>query len=315
MDNVHVETLREPFQAWLHRLPGYEEARIGDIAPVEGGASNLTYRVALEGGPAEAICLRVQRKEGIFQPYNVVREAEVLRRLAASPIPVPAVLGIEWDNEVLGARFIVLEWVNAPHMGEAGAEADFGAFTRMVAAIHGLDYRAYGLEFLGVPLDHINAILSELAPIARRMRAFELDDDPLLKRALAALQSRRPGAGRITLCQGDINVFNYLFRNREVVAVVDWEQAHIGDPRSDIGQLLALSNLKGAPFQDVRAMPFLQAYEAAAVVTLEDMEYFRALWFFQLTVIHHAWVRLNGSLPWFSLLDVTGFLEQSLDRF
>ena len=34
-----------------------------------------------------------------------------------------------------------------------------------------------------------------------------------------------PGDGRLALCQGDINVFNYLFRDREVVGVVDWEQA------------------------------------------------------------------------------------------
>ncbi|MDZ7728930.1 MAG: phosphotransferase family protein [Dehalococcoidia bacterium] len=283
------------------------------MQPVEGGASNLTYRVDLEGAPLGGVALRMQRREGIFQPYNVVREAELLRRLQSSPIPVPQVLHAEWDPEVLGARFIVLEWIDAPHMGEAGPEASFDAFTRMVAAIHALDWDALGLRFLGVPTDPGNAILSELGPFAKRMKAFECQDDPLLRRALGALQRQRPVEGQLALCQGDINVFNYLFRGGEVVGVVDWEEGRIGDPRSDVGHLIALAHLKGAPFGDVRDMPFLQAYEAASGRRLENMEYFRALWFFKLAVIYYGWVRFSGgSTPWYSWDEVSSLLEQSL---
>lgn len=309
-----VEELRTKFEEWLRRVPGFEEARVAGIVPVEGGVSNLTYRVRLEGAPRPAVALRLQRREGIFQPYNVVREAEVLRRLQMSPVPVPEVIGIEWDTEALGARFIVLEWIDAPHMGEAGPEADFGAFTRMVAQIHALDWREYGLDFLGVPLNIENAVLGEVAAVARRMKAFECDDDPLLRRALSLLQTKRPTEGTLSLCHGDINVFNYLFRGGEVVGVVDWEQARISDPRSDVGQLLALSHLKGAPFGPAGDMPFVQAYQEAAARALDSMEYFRAFWLFQLTVIYHGFVRLSGTEPWFTLPDLTRLLEASLDE-
>lgn len=313
MDNSRVTDAPAAFADWIKKLPGFEDATVRTMRPVDGGASNLTYRVELDGSPMAAVALRMQRREGIFQPYNVVREAELLRQLEHTAIPVPRVLHTEWDTEVLGARFIVLEWIDAPHMGDAGPEANFEAFTRMVAAVHALDWRALGLEFLGVPTDAGNAILSELAPVAKRMRAFECENDPLLRHALALLQRVRPVDGDSVLCQGDINVFNYLFRQQQVVGVVDWEQAHIGDARSDVGQLLALSHLKGAPLGDVRDMPFLHAYEAAAGRELANMEYFRALWFFKLAVIYHGWVRFSGGEgPWYSWDDVSTLLEQSL---
>jgi aminoglycoside phosphotransferase (APT) family kinase protein len=311
-NNGPMEDLRTGLETWLHRLPAYVDAKVTGLAPVDGGVSNLTYRATLQDAPLAAVALRMQRKEGIFQPYNVIREAEVLARLATSPIPVPHVLGGEWDPEILGARFIVLEWIDAPHMGEAGPDADFGAFTRMVAAIHQLDWQALRFEFLGVPTSPENAVLGEVAAVARRMKAFGCDTDPLLRTALSTLQARRPTEGRLALCQGDINVFNYLFRSGEVVGVVDWEQARISDPRSDVGQLLALSNLKGAPFGPVEDMPFLQAYQSASGQQLSEMAYFRAFWFFQLTVIYHGFVRLNGTEPWFTLPDLTTMLEHSL---
>ncbi len=312
VDNGRVNPQTETVQNWLRQLQGFEEAKISSLVPVSGGASNLTYCVRLDGAPYAAVALRIQRKEGIFQPYSIVRETQVLRKLEASTLPVPKVLGVEWDREILGDKFAVLEWIDAPHMGEAGADASFDAFTRAVVQVHQLDWQALGLDLLGVPLNYENAVLGEIAPVAKRMRAWEIEKDPLLKRAVSLLQSRRPTEGEIAFCHGDINVFNYLFRGGEVVGIVDWEQARLGDPRSDVGQLLALSILKGAPFGDVNAMPFLLAYEAAAGRKLEYMEYFRAFWAFQLTVIYHGWVKFNGTDPWFSLPQVSELLESAL---
>src|SRR5438477_339206 len=83
----------------------------------------------------------------------------------------------------------------------------------------------------------------------------------LLNRALTALRASTPSGGRLALCHGDPNPFNYLFRGQHLVAVVDWEQALISDPRSDIGQLAALSHLKGAaPYGPPSENVFVQLY-------------------------------------------------------
>ncbi len=300
------------FEPWLNRLPGFEDARVGSITAVEGGASNITCRVEVLSGTARRVCLRLQRERGIFEPYDVIREGRVLAALAGTTVPVPRVLGMEPDARVLGAPFIVLEWVEAPHMGMA-PDADFDAFTRMVARIHAVDWRAAGLECLGVPGSVREALAGELATVERRMAAFGCRGEPLLRAALERLRATIPAEGRLALCQGDINVFNYLFRGGEVVAVVDWEQARISDPRMDVGQLLALSHLKGAPFLPAEAMPFAVRYRAAAGMEPGDLRWARAAWLWQLGVIHFGWRRFgNGSAPWYSLEQVGELLEMAL---
>ena len=304
------------FQSWLRTLDGYGEAEALALHPVEGGASNVILRATLANAPLPAVLLRLQRERGIFEPYDVVREAAVLRRLAPSPVPVPAVVGEERDASVLGAPFIVLEWVDAPHMGVAGPEASFGAYAAMVVRIHALDWRALGLdEVLAVPASAAAATRAELEVVAERMARFPGADAPILRRALAVLRKRVPGGAPIGFCQGDINVFNYLFRRGEVAAVVDWEQARLGDVRNDVAQVLALGHLKGAPFGPVRDQFFQQAYEAArGEGELAGMEFFRARWLFELGVIYHGWRAFNDDLPWYSWNHLQELLELALEE-
>ena len=97
-----------------------------------------------------------------------------------------------------------------------------------------------------------------------------------------------------------------------MVGVVDWEQALISDPRSDVGQLVALSHLRGAtPYGPPRENPFVQLYEASTGETLEGMELFRARWLFQLGVVYHGW-KTYGTEPWFSWAQVEDLLPRSL---
>ena len=105
------------------------------------------------------------------------------------------------------------------------------------------------------------------------MSAFGCADEPLLNRALTALLASTPSGGRLALCHGDPNPFNYLFQGQQLVGVVDWEQALISDPRSDIGQLVSLSHLRGAaPYGSPSENPFVQLYEASTGERLEIRE-------------------------------------------
>ncbi|MCC6382009.1 MAG: phosphotransferase family protein [Dehalococcoidia bacterium] len=302
----------ETLERWLRARAGWESARVVTLAPVTGGASNLTCRVDLAAGPMPAVALRLQRDRGIFEPYDVLREGEVLRRLRAAGLPVPAVLFSEGDAAALGAPFLVLAWIDAPHMGEAGAEASFAAYTRAVVAVHALEWRAAGLAFLGVPESARAALQAELALIGRRAAAFGAADDVLLARAAARLAETVPADGRISLCQGDVNAFNYLFRRGEVIGIVDWEQARLSDPRSDVGHMLALMLLKGAPFGPAADSPFVRMYEVASGVHLPGMDWFRARWLYELGVIAYGWRAFNRSEPWYGRAELEDLLAQAL---
>lgn len=301
------------FEKWLRLRPGFEAVRVIDVVALDGGASNITCRVDLDGAEADAVALRVQRERGIFEPYDVVREGEVIRRLEPSAVPVPKLIASEPSTEALGAPFIVLEWVDAPHMGNA-PDANFGEFLAAVAAIHRLDWRGLGLDMLGVPGSPRDALLGEIAAIEWRRERFEGAEEPLLVAARDVLMATAPGDGRLALCQGDINVFNYLFRDGKVVAVVDWEQARISDPRSDVAQLMALRVLKGAPFEAADEQPFVHAYAAVAGAPVHGMAWFRARWLWELGVIYHGWRAFSGSEPWYSHEQWTTALEAGLDE-
>lgn len=281
---------------------------------LEGGASNITCRLELAGAPWPAAVLRMQRERGIFEPYDVLREGRVLDCLAATAVPVPRVLGREPDVSVLGAPFLLLEFIDAPHMGMAGPEASYEAFVAMVSTIHRVDWQAAGLGFLGVPASPRAALLSELDVVQVRLDRFAGGREPALIAAAARLRASAPDDGPLGLCQGDINVFNYLFRAGRVAGVVDWEQARISDPRADIGQLIALSNLKGAPFGPADEAPFARAYSAAAGARVANLAWFRARWLWELGVIYHGWVAFNGSSPWYSWEHAVELLQLALDE-
>jgi aminoglycoside phosphotransferase (APT) family kinase protein len=319
MPAYNEEVTATPFapgaiEAAVRRAPGFERARVTHAALLSGGASNITCRVDLEAAPVPAAVLRVQRERGIFEPYDVLREGEVLRRLAGGPVPAPVLYHGERDAAVLGAPYLLMEWVDAPHMGEAGAEASYAAFIEAVVAIHHLDWRAHGLGFLGVPATARDALAAELDAVAGRIERFAPRGDGLLAAALDTLRATIPEDGELRFCQGDINVYNYLFRRGRVVAVVDWEQARISDVRSDIGQMLALALLKGAPWGPAGSQPFAFAYAAASGIALQGLAWARARWLLDLAAIYHGWKAFNGSEPWFSREAVDAHLERALDE-
>ena len=309
----------ERIESWLRTLEGFGSASVKDVEPLTDGMSNVTCRLVLSNAPVEAAVLRIQPERGIFEPYDVLREGEVLRCLARTTVPVPGVLASEGNRSFFGAPFLLLEWVDAPHMPAPEVDlvaffADLPPFAEALAAIHELDWRAAGLHFLGVPSSAAAGYTEEVDVVEGRMKVFGCESEPLLVRALRLLRESPLSDGRLALCQGDPNPFNYLFRDGKVVAVVDWEQARISDPRSDVAQLVALSHLRGAaPFGQVRENPFVQLYEAATGMPLDGLELFRAFWLFQLGVVFHGW-RAYGTELWFSWLQIQDLLTQALSE-
>src|SRR5262245_1571888 len=240
----------EHVRSWLGRIPGFENAAVDAVDPLTDGLSNVTCRLSLTNAPVASAVLRVQPKAGIFEPYDVMREAVVLRCLSGTSVPVPRVLATESDTSFFGAPCLLMEWIDAPHMpapevDPAGFAADLSPFAQALAAIHALDWRAAGLGFLGVPESPSAGFTTEIDAVQHRMRAFGCDEEPLLVRALSVLRASTPAGGRLALCHGDPNPFNYLFRDGKVVAVVDWEQARINDQRLDVGPVVASSQMAG----------------------------------------------------------------------
>ena len=276
------------------------EGRATSAERLGGGVSNLTWRVE-RAGAAPAVVLRLQRERGIFQPYDVLREARVLRCLADTAVPVPPVLGEADAPNALGAPYMVMGWIDAPHMGQAASSPRLSAnYRAAVDAIHAVDWRAAGLGFLDPPAAGSEAADRDLALVAARAEAFGCGGDPFLADLAAACRALLPDSPEPRLCHGDINVFNYLVGGEsEIVGVVDWEQANLGDPLSDWGLISALAALKGAPGPP-EEMPLSAPSLRAHGRTARELRYWMLHQLYKLGVIHRIWSEIGDEPPWYT---------------
>ena len=278
---------------------------------LDGGVSNFTWQIKRADAPP--VVLRLERPEGIFQPYDVLREARVIRCLEPSPIPVPQVLGECGDDSPLGAPFVVMSWLDYPHMGMVPMTLEVvDNYRAMVETIHALDWRSLGLDFLDPPPAGREAALRDLNAIRARAAAFNCQHDHLIANLDAILNQHLPNSPEPSLCHGDINVFNYLVANDHSIAgVVDWEQAQLGDPLSDWGLITALTSLKGmdAPPEDHQlAAP---AFERSGRDP-RDLRYWMLHQIYKLAVIHRIWSQIGDAPPWYTWSDVERVSEHAL---
>ncbi len=272
-------------------------------ARLDGGVSNLTWRI--DRRDAEPVVLRLEREQGIFQPYDVLREGRVIRCLEPSAIPVPRLLGAVDDDSPLGAPYVVLEWLDFPHFGQVQASAaTVDGYRAMVESIHALDWSALGLGFLGPPAAGAEAARRDLDAVHARAVAFVCDGDSLIAELDGVLRAHLPDSPAPRLCHGDINVFNYLVGPDGAIAgVVDWEQAHLGDPLSDWGLITALASLKGLDLPPESQPLAAPAFERSGRAP-SDLRYWMLHQMYKLAVIYRIWSEIGDEPPWYSWTDV-----------
>lgn len=183
-------------------------SRVERTWPLAGGVSSEVIAVAFvrTDGVGETVVVRRQRdhawKPG--EPGGIVREHALLVHLHAAGIPVPR-------PRLLRGDALVQDFV----AGTSELPAD--AAERMadvLAQIHGVDIE--GLPDVPAREDPVPALQGWL---------------PAMTEAVAA---REPSRGPARLLHGDFWPGNLLWRDGRIAAVLDWEDAAIGDPLSDL---------------------------------------------------------------------------------
>lgn len=93
------------------------------------------------------------------------------------------------------------------------------------------------------------------------------------------IRRNKPRPRQLCVVHGDFNPANFLYEGGELTAIIDWENAHIGDPREDLGwmkhmDLLSNTNVYGSVKEDGG---FLGHYNriTGQDITEEEVEYFR----------------------------------------
>lgn len=201
-----------------------------------------TWRAEGERQSASYI-FRVAPEGGVLEPYDAEREFRVLEAVGRAGLPVPQVLWLEKDPAVLGSEFYVMQFVpgEVPVPWDSEMRSDPSRagpiqrqFVEVVAAMHRLDWKAAGLDFLGVPPPGNGAALRQVERCRAVYERDRAETYPVVEEVLRWLASHAPPSDRISLVHGDCRVGNCIWRDGRIAAFLDWERAFLGDPMADV---------------------------------------------------------------------------------
>jgi aminoglycoside phosphotransferase (APT) family kinase protein len=218
------------------RLAG---AGVTDVDPLAGGASSLTFRGARAG---RRVVIKVA-PPGV-EPVahrDVLRQARIIKALAASRVPVPEVLWQDPGSPPLTPPLFVMSCVEGDSveplfegcpMSRDLAERYRNA-CRAMAALHSLSPIDLGLG--GEP------VIDPVAEVQRWCATLQTVDASLVpdwEGARDALLRCAPTGMAPSVVHGDFRLGNLLAVGARINAVIDWEIWSIGDPRIDAGWFL-----------------------------------------------------------------------------
>jgi aminoglycoside phosphotransferase (APT) family kinase protein len=283
--------LPDDLVAWVEEVGG-GRLTLADRKP--GGARKEAWFVDLAqpDGTVAELFLRYDRSdpETTKDPWTLHREAGVYLALAGTNVPVPHVLGVHHTLQAMLSERVAGESWFSRITEPAEQEATARDFMTKLAELHRLDPALLHLPGLAAPTTAADAVRHELSEWDGLLAARGGEPDPALAFTLDWLRRNIPDYdGPVVLVQGDTGPGNFMFEDGRVVAVVDWEFAHFGDPMDDIAWLSLRASQE--PFTDFPTR--LREYEALTGNAVDEgrVRYYQVMAEAKLQVISH---RLGG---------------------
>lgn len=281
-------TILTPYLAERFEADG--EVTVEQLERIAVGWSHETWLFdaswTAKGEPhSQGFCLRRDPGNALLRQMSDLGEQfKVLRCLEATDVPAPKVFFYEEDPAVLGAPALLMEKVPGvcpSPWGKAGREfyaaaAERGvlplSFTDSLAAIHNADWRAVGLDFLGVPELGDAFACSEIAKWRQLIEQSGHPGHPILADLIGWLEANAPSTDRLTLVHGAYRTGNVLIEDDRVSAVLDWELQVIGDPMYDVAYMLTELNREGTDLLSnvVPRDVFFDRYQSATGITIDE---------------------------------------------
>jgi aminoglycoside phosphotransferase (APT) family kinase protein len=237
---------------WLRRTLGADDLVVDDVRRRTEGFSWQTYTMtarwrAPDGATVRrGVVVRRQPEDGLLAPYDIVAQYRLHEHLLTTGVPVPGLLALELDAAVLGMPFYAMERVDGVvpvqwRGDDPGVFPDEAArrligleFVDTLAAIHAVDWRAAQLDALLPGPGATDTGTAEIERCERFLDDAVTVEVPLLRAALRWCRRNRATSGRVVLCHGDYRIGNFMVAGGHLVAVFDWELAHLGDPVEDL---------------------------------------------------------------------------------
>jgi aminoglycoside phosphotransferase (APT) family kinase protein len=311
-----LEFTRKRLTEWFAtRLPEATNLRLSDLTgPGTTGFSSDTLLFDLawsEDGRdrREELVARLEPTGiRVFPDYDIGQQFRVMKALGRTDVPVPRVLWLEEDAEVLGTPFFVMDRIDgrvppdSPTYHTEGWVTEIDPEERaalwwsgleILAHVHRLDWRALGLDFLDAPEGAGTPLARQLDYYERYLEwAAQGGSYPTIEAGLEWLAKNRPREQEpVALCWGDSRLGNMIFRDGRCRAVLDWEMVTLGNPDQDLAWWLffdrhhsegvGVPRLEGFPGRDET----VERYEAWSGHRVRHLEYYEVFAAFRFAVI------------------------------
>jgi aminoglycoside phosphotransferase (APT) family kinase protein len=263
----------------------------------EGGGSNFTF--LLERDEGRYVLRRPPRPPLPPSAHDMVREARLQLALAPLGIRVPTILAVCEDEGVLGVPFYVMGYIDGEVVSTklpAELERDADARRRLgedlvdtLVEIHAADVRVPALAAFQRPGSYLERQVRRFSQLWEINATREL---PSVEAAGRELARRLPEPLPDTVVHGDYRLGNMIVHRdapSSIAAVLDWEMGAIGDPRADVGYLVATYSEPGGEANPLGTSPvtatpgfpsradLVERYSQASGRDVEPLAWFEAL--------------------------------------
>jgi aminoglycoside phosphotransferase (APT) family kinase protein len=218
-----------------------------EVSQYSGGASNWTY--CLTYPEKELILRRAPAGTKAKGAHDMGREYRLQAALKPVYRYVPEMLAYSDDEQLLGTEFYVMEKLtgiiprrNLPSSVKLSKTQVKQLCTNALDSLirlHQVDYQQADLTHLGKGAGYTER---QIQGWSKRYRDAKTWNVPSGKDVIAWLEKNMPQHETICITHNDFRFDNLVLNNHnptEIIGVLDWELATLGDPLMDLGNSLA----------------------------------------------------------------------------
>lgn len=237
-----------------------------EIKQFPSGFSNLTYLVKV--GDREMVLRRPPFGRKAKTAHDMGREYRILSALKPVFPYCPQPLVYTEDEAVMGCPFYVMERIpgvilrrdlpKGMQLNPQEARTLSENLIKVQYQLHAVDYVQAGLADFGRPEGYVRR---QVEGWSSRYRDAKTPDAPDFEKVMQWLHDKMPGeSGIVGIIHNDFKFDNAVLdpsNPTEIIGILDWEMATLGDPLMDLGSSLGYWVEKDDPemMQAIRQMP------------------------------------------------------------
>jgi aminoglycoside phosphotransferase (APT) family kinase protein len=266
----------------------YGENRISSLTMLAGGASKEAWALDLETKETKLELILRRAGGGVMNADQLSLSEEFKVLEVARDAGVTVAKPIAYFAEVMEKEAFVSERLRGEAVGRrVVSRPEFAAardslperLAEELAKIHSINLEK--LEFLPGTRD-LNAAEYLIARLRSELDAT-LEPHPVIELALLWLERNVPVQSEVVVLHGDFRIGNLMISETQLIGVLDWEFAHVGDPAEDLAWSLIRAWRFGQDHLHLGGIgeitPYLERYNALTNrnINLEKMFYWEVM--------------------------------------